>query len=422
TVPNVTGQHTIDIALSLDEAQSWQAAGDQVVVNVLQPTPTPTPKPTATPSPVPTQRPTAVAIAQPTKAPAAAGPPPAAVGVNRFGYGSQLNWTSSPIGHDGEFGTLNSMGFGWAKIQVRWCDLQGSPGAPDTSALSEMNNLAKAHGIKLLFSVVCGPSWTGGQSVDGNPGPPNDPGQLGQILGGLAGTFCPASDSEGGLHAIEVWNETNLSREWGPHPLNGADYLRYLSVAYTSIKAACPKIIVVSGAPTPTGVSNANAVPDDQYLQQMYSAGLKQYSDAIGIHPSGYNVPVDCNITDPACGPPPGTSFMAPWNSRHYSFSFLSMMTRYRNIMVANGDGAKQLWATEFGWGVTGSPFPGYEYEKDNTPDEQAQWLVGSYRYAKQWGWVGVMFVWNLDFTSGENGAFSILNKPAQSALAGIPK
>ncbi|MGB8648939.1 MAG: glycosyl hydrolase family 18 protein, partial [Anaerolineae bacterium] len=42
TVPNVTGQHTIDIALSLDEAQSWQAAGDQVVVNVLQPTPTPT--------------------------------------------------------------------------------------------------------------------------------------------------------------------------------------------------------------------------------------------------------------------------------------------------------------------------------------------------------------------------------------------
>ncbi len=100
------------------------------------------------------------------------------------------------------------------------------------------------------------------------------------------------------------------------------------------------------------------------------------------------------------------------------------MMNTYRSIMQANGDGGKQLWATEFGWGVTGSPAPGYEYEKDNTPDEQAQWLVGAYRYAKQWGWVGVMFVWNLDFgnSNADNRAFAIYGTPAQAALTNMPK
>ena len=100
------------------------------------------------------------------------------------------------------------------------------------------------------------------------------------------------------------------------------------------------------------------------------------------------------------------------------------MMNTYHDIMVANGDGGKQLWATEFGWGVSGNPAAGYEYERDNSPDEQAQWLVGAYRYAKSWGWVGVMFAWNLDFnnSNADNRAFAILNTPAQSALAAMPK
>ena len=42
--------------------------------------------------------------------------------------------------------------------------------------------------------------------------------------------------------------------------------------------------------------------------------------------------------------------------------------------MLANGDGAKRIWPTEFGWAVSGNPHPGYEYAADNTADEQAAW------------------------------------------------
>lgn len=420
--PTDPGQHSIDVSLSVDDGKSYAPGGNaQALLVQSHPTPVvPTPRPTREPASAPTSGPPPVKPApKPTAPPVVAGGN--FTGKNLFGYGAQLNWTSSPIGNDGEFGTLNGMGFNWAKIQVRWCDMQGSPGPANTSGLDNITAIAKAHNIKLLFSVVCGPSWAGARANGGNPGPPNDPNQLGQIMGGLASKYCNSS-----LGAIEVWNETNLSREWGANPLNGGDYMRYLKVAYASIKAACPGIIVVSGAPTPTGGDGGRtAVQDSDYLQQMYSAGLAQYSDAIGIHPSGYNVPVDCDASSPSCAEPPGVSFKGPWEgggAHHYSWSFLSMMNTYRRIMVANGDSAKQLWATEFGWGVTGNPFPGYEFERDNTVDEQAQWLVKAYQYGKSWGWVGVMFTWNLDFTTGENAAFAVLNRPAQGSLTAMPK
>ena len=73
-------------------------------------------------------------------------------------------------------------------------------------------------------------------------------------------------------------------------------------------------------------------------------------------------------------------------------------MEGYRNVMVANGDSSKTIWPTEFGWAVSGSPRPGYEYARDNTLEEQAQWTVQAYQMAKGWGWVGAMFLWNLDY------------------------
>jgi hypothetical protein len=427
TAPSDSGQHSVDVSLSVDDGKSY-ASGGQAQALVIQPQPTPvvpTPRPTLVPTEVPAGAPpSGPPPAKPTAKPPAPPSVPAGgnfTGTNMFGYGAQLNWTSSPIGNDGEFSTLNSMGFGWAKIQVRWCDLEGSPGSANLTSLDNITAVAKAHNIKLLFSVVCGPSWTGATVSGGNPGPGDDPNQLGNFLNGIAGKYCSS-----GLGAIEVWNETNLTREWGTRPLNGADYMNFLKVAYTRVKQACPSMIVVSGAPTPTGGDGGKtAVQDSDYLQQMYSAGLAQYSDAIGIHPSGYNVPVDCDVTNPSCVEPTGINFKGPWEgggAHHYSWSFLSMMNKYRSIMLANGDRGKQLWATEFGWGVTPTPFPGYEFERDNTSDEQAQWLVKAYQFGKSWGWVGVMFTWNLDFTSGENAAFAILGHPAQGTLTSMPK
>ncbi len=58
------------------------------------------------------------------------------------------------------------------------------------------------------------------------------------------------------------------------------------------------------------------------------------------------------------------------------------------------------------------------------------QWIVQAYQMGKAWGWVGPMFVWNLDYgitaPGRESSYFSLLLPsgpvPAYYALAAMPK
>jgi hypothetical protein len=62
------------------------------------------------------------------------------------------------------------------------------------------------------------------------------------------------------------------------------------------------------------------------------------------------------------------------------------------------GDGAKKIWPTEFGWATNWIGDASYGYAADNTREEQAKWTVEAYKLMKQWGFVGVAFLWNLNF------------------------
>jgi len=66
--------------------------------------------------------------------------------------------------------------------------------------------------------------------------------------------------------------------------------------------------------------------------------------------------------------------------------------------MKKYGDGRKKIWPTEFGWASGWTGASGYEYADDNTLQEQAAWTVEAYKLMKQWGFVGVAFLWNLNF------------------------
>jgi len=221
------------------------------------------------------------------------------------------------------------------------------------------------------------------------------------------------------VQAIEIWNEQNLWYEWGHEPLDPARYVDMLCRAYRAIKAVDPNMVVVAGALTPTGVNDGViAIDDVVYLQRMYAAGAKNCFDALGAHPSGYNNPPDAKFgyTNPA----------EPSFKNHPSFFYRETMERYRAVMVQYGDAGKRIWPTEFGWASEPNPVPGYEYARDNTLEEQAQFLVQAYQMAKAWGWVGPMFTWNLNFgitnPGTELAAFGIAGRPAYDALKAMPK
>lgn len=364
--------------------------------------------------------------AQPAVASAAAvsAPPPSGAGF--FGYGIQAHLLGGQAGSS--MTAISDLGFNWVKQQVQWRLFQPQPGAIGFGELGGIVSAAQSRGINVLFSVVNAPEWAREPGFDGSVGgPPADPQTYANFVGAMAGQFCGTS-----LKAIEIWNEQNLHYEWGNKPLDPAEYMNLLRPAYASIKAACPEMLVISGALTPAASNGSLALDDFAYLEGMYQNGLADYSDGIGAHPSGYNVPPSVPF-EQACGviQQTGNSFNGACDTPHHSWSFRSTMEGYRNIMTVYGDTNKRIWPTEFGWAAGGAFDPRYAYANDNSFDEQARWTVEAYEMMKNWGWVGPAFLWNLNFRvvadGTEKAQWGIVGNdwqplPAYHALKAMPK
>ena len=368
--------------------------------------------------------------AQAASAPAAAAPAvsaPAPTGGGSFGYGVQAHMV-----HNDQAGQVmamtQGMGFGWVKQQVEWKVFEPNPGDYQWGALDGIVNAANGAGISLLFSSVNAPAWAREPGFDASVGgPPQDPQTFARFNGALAGKYCGSA-----LKAIEVWNEQNLHYEWGNKPLNPGEYVALLAPSYASIKAACPSMLVISGALTPAGNNGNLAMDDFAYLDGMFAAGVNNYADGIGAHPSGYNVPPS-NTWETACAAiqVSGNSFNGACDSPHHSWSFRSTMEGYRQRAVNAGAGNKRIWPTEFGWAAGGAFNPAYAYANDNSFEEQAAWTVEAYQMMRNWGWVGPAFLWNLNFRvvadGTEKAQWGIVSNnwsplPAYTALQGMGK
>jgi hypothetical protein len=333
-----------------------------------------------------------------------------------FAYGMQahLYYQNVPA----TLGLVQDAGFGWVKQQVRWADVESTQGQPDWAPLDQIVSNASNNGVRVLFSVVTAPAWT---RADGrSDGPPDDPATFADFLGRVAARYA------GRVHAYEVWNEQNFSREWGGGRINAGEYVELLKAAYPAIKAADPAATVISGALTPTGFNDPNVAIDDVvYLQQVYAyqgGVFKTVCDAVGAHGGGYNNPPDDT-------PNKKTVNTATFKG-HMSFYFQRLQD-LRGIMVLGGDSVKKMWVTEFGWS-TKNDAKGYEYGADNTEFDQANYLVRAILIARQWGWVDGMFVWNLNFqqivpATDEKFPFGIVRpdgtpRPAFLFLKQMPK
>jgi len=74
-----------------------------------------------------------------------------------------------------------------------------------------------------------------------------------------------------------------------------------------------------------------------------------------------------------------------------------------QRIMEENGDWAKQIWLTEFGWdSCADGPAPaGYEYCLLVSEEQQAAYTVRAIDYARaNWPWIGVTLLWNLNYAT----------------------
>ncbi len=346
----------------------------------------------------------------PTPTPGGGGPPPSGLGY-AFAVNPGNNMPQA-------LNLLRQAGFGWAKVQIRWEYYEGSRGNISWGEMDNIVNTAQQYGARVIFSVVTSPSWA--RPGKGYHGPPDNFDDYANFVGAVAARY------RGRVQAYEIWNEQNYYAEWnGPGQMNAASYVDLLRRAYGAIKAADPNAIVISGGLTPGGNVGDLVIDDVTFMEQMYQAGLKNYSDVIGVHANvaGNNPPDDVPDT-------------ADTNTRRWHWSFFwKRFTQHYEVMSRYGDSGKQIWFTEFGWAsienVAPSPQPGYEYAAQISEAAHAQYLRRAFELAQtQYPYIGVMTVWNLNYNGGPNdekSAWSVLRgdwapRPAYNALATMPK
>ncbi len=222
------------------------------------------------------------------------------------------------------------------------------------------------------------PLWAQGEVGDTTPEepidvPPADLSDWANYCGTLAERY------RGRIRAYQIWNEPNLTREWGNRPPNAAGYVELLRACSRAIRAADPDAILISAAPAPTGSHDNIAQRDDIYLDRMYKAGFADYIDVVGAHAPGF--------AEPWYGPDDAER---DGKGRWATFRRVEDL---RKIMIANGDAARQMAILETGW-TTDQVHPEYAWYAVSEA-EQAENLVAAYRYAAEhWRpWVGLMSV-----------------------------
>ena len=168
------------------------------------------------------------------------------------------------------------------------------------------------------------------------------------------------------------------------------------------------------------------------YLDNAIAAGMLNYADCVGVHHNGYNVPPDAGVEDLLSLPEAQTAqFRGPFGppfdeagNPHHSWSFKTTLDTYaEKVQAVNPD--MELCVTEFGWASSAGydQVPeGFEYARDNTLEEQANYIVQAFRQMHDSGNVWLAFLFNFDFGNKGSGPTDDTVPYSLVDLQGIPR
>jgi polysaccharide biosynthesis protein PslG len=175
-----------------------------------------------------------------------------------------------------------------------------------------------------------------------------------------------------GVRHVILWNEPNLSIEWGRRRPDPGAYAALLKVVYPRAKAAVPDAIVIAGALSPGADlgGGAERMSDVQYLASLYDAQAAPYFDMLAVHDYGYK-------SSPNTPPDPGA----------VNFRRVEVI---HGTMAKFGDSAKSIMITEGGWNDN------QRWSAAVLPSQRLRWTVEAYALAQQWPWLTAMCLWQL--------------------------
>jgi hypothetical protein len=224
------------------------------------------------------------------------------------------------------FDQMLATGVKSVRLMIPWAGVEQVQNQFVWTNVDRTINAAVARNMAVMGIINATPSWAVTPNTPPISGRPASPAQY--------GVFCAkvATRYKAKVSAYEVWNEPNGSQFYAPVP-DPAGYTELLKAAFPKIKQADPNATVIGGvlgSVIDWGTWTMNPVT---FLQQMYAAGAKNFMDAVSFHPYQYTL----KFSD---GYPVANSPM-------------NQTIAMRQIMIANGDAKKKIWASEYGEPMT---------------------------------------------------------------------
>jgi O-antigen ligase len=261
---------------------------------------------------------------------------------------------------------IDEGGIVWVRQTFPWAQIEPSPGEYDWDRWDTIVNSVTDRGLHLIAVLDTAPAWAG---------TPPPPGEFARFAWSLSERYGDRVDY------YQIWHNPNLADGWG-EPANPAAYAELLQRSATAIRDADnwstqssgPESRLILGSLAPTVEQGPDNLSEVRFLERLYAAGAAPYFDILAAQPFGFDTgPDDRRVDEETLN--------------------LSRVVLIRELAVSNGDGAKPIWASHFGWN---SP----RTDWDETPsiwgqvDETTQashTAAALERAQREWPWMGAL-------------------------------
>lgn len=261
------------------------------------------------------------------------------------------------------FQMAQEMGAHWAVEYFPWGYIEYGEGRFDWEHADLVVNAAFSAGLTLIARLDYVPEWA--RPPQTNPKFLTAQGESRFIA--FEQVF--AARYRGKIQHYVVWNEPNLTAEWGFQPVDPTGYTLLLRDSYRALKSVSSDITVLAAGLAPNLEHGPAAEDDLQYLAQMYAAGAAPYFDALAAHAYGWKSAPD----EPA----------AP---DRLNFARVELL---HQVMVEHGDTNKPVMITEGGW--NDSP----RWTRSVRPAQRIAYTVRAFEKARQeWPWIEAINLW----------------------------
>ncbi len=263
----------------------------------------------------------------------------------------------------GDLDAMVALGAEWIRLDIAWSVVEPEPGRFEWSGSDRLIDAAHERGLEVLALLAYSPAWARPPDTT-DKAPPNDHQQFARFV-----TEAVSRYGQRGVDAWQIWNEPNSALFWEPRP-NPQAYGDLLRTSVSAVRSIDPEAIVVSG-----GLAPAVERPDEgwrspeAFLSELIDTGALADVDAVGVHPYSFPAhPLDQETVE--------------WNT------FLKLPSLHQ-LLEQSAAGPDRIWITEYG-------APTGDHARSVSEADQATLLLAGLDAARQWPWLGPVFLYAL--------------------------